>query len=515
MLNTFSVQAPKYGTLLVLNRDGKVEYKDLTEVEYCPIVNNYVSNHNLRSTYKILPYYYTLDELIEMKGKGWNNEVITEIFDKYKGMSKQGPSSVPNIRIVESYLRLPKSMFEEVKDEDDSYNLYKVIATLDGNYYGQLKTLTSNQRPLGLERLLYWKEIKEDLKIKKFDFTSFIGRNFGEGYIESTQDGQEKVNELHGQLSNKLRISSKTILQSRDATIEKNVFTDYDDGEIIQTELSDLKQVDLSVHDLSNYMSIINDTVNNMRLNTSGSEILFGETLPSDTPYRLGALMQQQGSKMFEFIRERLGVFISEIVMEWVMPELLKEIKKEEHLYIKDPDTWNEIMDIYINNEISNAVIQYAITKGVMPSDKEIKAERTKLEKKYKDQSERLLPKLAEDYFDFDYDVTCNITGEKGNIQAETETLINLVNQIGQNPGILTNPATLEMLKKIAENTHLDKGMLQLGAQKYKDLIVASKQNNNPELAANQMGASAGVTPEAGRNQSMATGGIESMQLTQ
>ena len=87
--------------------------------------------------------------------------------------------------------------------------------------------------------------------------------------------------------------------------------------------------------------------------------------------------MQQQGSKMFEFIRERLGVFISEIVMEWVMPELLKEIKKEEHLYIKDPDTWNEIMDIYINNEISNAVIQYAITKGVMPSDKEIKTERT------------------------------------------------------------------------------------------------------------------------------------------
>ena len=31
-------------------------------------------------------------------------------------------------------------------------------------------------------------------------------------------------------------------------------------------------------------------------------------------------------------------------------------------------------MDIYINNEISNAVIQYAITKGVMPSDKEIKS---------------------------------------------------------------------------------------------------------------------------------------------
>lgn len=403
-------------------------------------------------------------------------------------------------------------MFEE---GDETYDTYKIIATVDGNYYGQLRTLTSNQRPLNIEKILYWKKVKEDVKVKKWDFTPYMGRNFGEGYIESTFDQQERINELKANIANRLRIASKTLLQSRDSIIEQNVFTDYDDGEIIQTELSDIKQIDLSVHDMNQFLVETQSWVDNIRLNTSGPEILFGETLPSDTPYRLGALMQQQGSKMFEFIRERLGVFISEIVRDWVMPELLKEIKKEETLYIKDPDTWNEIMDYYINNEISDAVIKYAITNGRMPDDEEIRRETEKLQDKYKNKTERILPKLRDDYFDFDYDIVCNVTGEKANIQTETETLINLMNQIATNPGILENPATLEILNKIAENTNIDRDLIQAGSRKYKQLIQESRVNKNPELAAVGMGANGGVTPQAGRNQSMATGGVESQQIQQ
>jgi len=360
--------------------EGIIKFKDLREIEYCPTVNNSVSNHDLVSPYKIFPYYMTLKGLLDMKKEGWNNEAIDEIFDKHKKFASQGPSKVPNIRIVEAYLDLTSGMFDGKRGDNETYDTYLVRASIDGNYYGNTKTLTSNERPLNCERILYWKKVKSDsLKLKKVDFNPFIGRNFGEGFIEATFDGQERVNEIQNNLANKLRISSKTLLQSRDDIIEENIFSDYDDGDIIKTENSDLKQVDISVHDMSNWLSTNQDWIGNMRLNTSGQEVMFGETMPSGTAYRLGSLMQQQGSKMFEFIRERLGVFISEMVHEWVIPDLLEEIKKDDSLFIKDVDTWNQIMETYVNSEISNAVIKYAIKNGKMPSDEEIESEKTKL----------------------------------------------------------------------------------------------------------------------------------------
>jgi len=341
-----------------------------------------------------------------------------------------------------------------------------------------------------------------------------MGRNFGEGFIEATFDQQESINETLNNLNNKMRLASKTLLQSRDDIIEQNIFTDYDNGEIIKTENSDLKQIDMSVHDINNFLTLANFSINNIRLNTSGSEILFGDTMPSGTAYRLGSLMQQQGAKMFEFIRERLGVFISEIVKDWIIPDLLEKIKKEDTLYIKDPDDWNEIMEMYVNNEISDAVIKYAITNGKMPSDLEIESEKKKLLNKYTSGKDRILPKLRDDYFDFDYDIICNVTGENSNVQAETESLINLVNQIGANPGILENPATVELLNRIADNIGLDAESLQLGKKDYKQKIQSRETaNNNPQLKVLQMGANAGATREGGRNQSIAGGGIENMQL--
>jgi len=156
MFNNFSVYSPRFGSLIVRKIDtNEIEFKDLREIEYCPIVNNSSKNHDLISPYKLFPFYLSLKEFLGMKDKGWDKSAVMEIYDKYKKLSEQGPSRTPNIRIVEAYIDLPSHMFEDIPEDKSEYNLYKVIATIDGNYYGQTRTLTSNERPLNCEKILY------------------------------------------------------------------------------------------------------------------------------------------------------------------------------------------------------------------------------------------------------------------------------------------------------------------------------------------------------------------------
>ena len=57
-----------------------------------------------------------------------------------------------------------------------------------------------------------------------------------------------------------------------------------------------------------------------------------GETMPSGTPFRQVAILNQEAGSLFEYRREEASIFIREIFLDWVLPFLVKQLKKDKDL---------------------------------------------------------------------------------------------------------------------------------------------------------------------------------------
>lgn len=78
-----------------------------------------------------------------------------------------------------------------------------------------------------------------------------------------------------------------------------------------------------------------------------------GESLPSGTPYRLGAILDQNAQSQFDLRREEFGIFINTIYQHHVLPFLLKQIKSADKLNLKF--NADELQDIDMEIETKRA----------------------------------------------------------------------------------------------------------------------------------------------------------------
>ena len=321
------------------------------------------------------------------------------------------PTTTPYYEIYERNGEVSeRDLFEaqgkgEATGEEDKYVLAKVIVAAKKGTTGSAEA----------KYVLFAEKISK-MPYKEYHRGRYKGRWFREGLIELLMDVQTRANEVGNQMARGLEWASKTIFVSPDKLIAQNILTDLKNGDIIKAQ--SLAQVETRMNgfdQLANEWNRVIELANDI---ANSREVVQGEGL-SGQPFRLGALLNQNANKLFDFIREKLAIPFTEIFEEWIIPQIVKELKASEILRLTgDSDMLNRLYQMivdswYVNNLIAIGPHDPAIAQALKDA---------KLEE-LKGRSQLLLTALKEVFDDFKPHVSVIITGEQLNLDSDLQTI--------------------------------------------------------------------------------------------
>lgn len=268
--------------------------------------------------------------------------------------------------------------------------------------------------------ILYAEEIKE-MPYKEYHRGRYVGRWFRQGLYELLFDIQTRANEIGNQIAKALEWSSKIIFRSKDARIVQNIMIDMENGDIVRTD--DLQQVEVRSQGIDQLIADWNRTMEQADKLCNSYEITTGKTMPAGTPFRLAKTLDINANKLFDFIREKLGLTIESLFQDWVLNDLVKDIKKQEILRLTgDSDYLQRYYEMVINSWYRQNLI------SLPPHNQQI-AETIK-QQKMEELKKRpdILVKLEKGLFN-DVKARCRviITGENIGLVAELDTLYSFI----------------------------------------------------------------------------------------
>jgi len=425
IFNKISEELPKYGSIILKKVKDDIKFIPLRRCMFDPAINNKENNYNIQSNYFIEEHYFQPDGLRNMVKKGWDKSVVDELIENMR-KNKDG-----DIKVFEYYTEMPKTAKSEQYELSVAY-----VSMID------VKAAKGNEKRVG--KLLF-KEAVKSIPYKKLDYLTIEGRALGVGVIEMLFDSQQRWNEMANQKAKSMKLSSKHIFQTRDTAVEGNILTDVMDGDVLKVN-SEITPLANEERNLAAYNAEETNIMNIVRSNANAFEIVTGEGLPSRTPFRLGALMNQNAGKLFDFIRENIGMFLEEVLTEWILPQFDAEMIREHIFQLYDSKTIRLIIERDVNRRINEAIKKMVLSSGYYPTKEEV----TLLKEQLSNESSNDVKfvKVIDKYLDFDKTVYIDITGEQ-NAPQKAETISNMLMLFAQNPMILQDPNLRGMLEAL------------------------------------------------------------------
>lgn len=233
------------------------------------------------------------------------------------------------------------------------YNLAKGLEGGDENKYKLAKVIVGGIKKNDPTQILFTIEITKKPYIE-YHRGKFSGRWRRVGMYELLFDIQTRANEIGNQIARGLEWSSKTIFRSSDRVLAQNILTDLQNGDVIKSK--DLAQVGVRMEGLDQLLADWNRLMEMADKLANSYEIVTGGNLPSGTSFALGNLQNANANKLFDFIREKLTISFTDVIKEWVLPDILKDLKALDILKLNNDSgalqKYNEMLadEWYINN---------------------------------------------------------------------------------------------------------------------------------------------------------------------
>lgn len=419
---------PKYGELIV----KKVEKEGTLDIQVVDMRNIVVDPTELYNTF-IEIHYVSPSKLSKMKGK-WNH--VEEILEEKNlktttvtnAIGSESEVSIDQYEIHEVYGEFPESMIKEDGDETE-YKLYRVY--MCGEY------------------ILDAREV-DDFPYKNLSWEELGGRSLGRGVVEDGFEAQVWSNDAVLKERDMMEHAAKPVFVTDDDEVEDNILMDYDSGQIVHVndgrKLTLLNNVPSS---LPQIQSILNKWDAQYERTSSSFESVTGENMPSRTPFRTVAMLQQAGSSSFEEKNKAFGIFQKELIYDWVLPYLIKKLKKE-HILVAEftKEEMEDYLDDFATYEVNQFLRDQTLKmNNISKEDMGVLMEAAKSQAK----SKRAM-RIPEGYYDnIKTKVDILTTGENMDKQAMFESLNNLMMTVAQNPQIMTDPALSKLFGKIID----------------------------------------------------------------
>jgi hypothetical protein len=230
-----------------------------------------------------------------------------------------------------------------------------------------------------------------------------------------------------------------------------------------------LTQMNNSSHDISALQSFGSQWKALAQEITSTPDSLMGNTAPSGTAWRQVEALQQEAHSLFEIMVENKGFYIEEMMREYVLPHIEKQL-----------DTTDEVAEVLTAEQIEvidsqyipNAAIKYAnkvvkenLLQGrpvtqeeqqalISGAEDELKGEFAKMGSQRFIKPSDIPSKTWADIFeDFVWDCEVDVTGENKNYKDDLATLTTVFQTIAGNPMVLQDPSAKLLFNRILETT--------------------------------------------------------------
>lgn len=393
----------------------------------------------------------------KLKKKGWYTDEVKQLLttERKNAIGDSSKSSSKAVRTLEIY-----GEFEE-----DDYELHKYI------------WIEGTEEPV----------FKEKVKEKPYKYIAWEvmpGRALGWGVLEDGFEAQVWTNDAVLKERDLVDHASKIFYKTNDESIEDNVLTGLDNGHILH--LSDGKDFS-QVNQVPSTLPAINNLIQKWdaqyeRVSNTFDSVT-GQTMPSRTPFRTTALLQQQGESMFTYRQEEFGIFMTEVMYDWILPFLIKRLNNG--TYISGEFNEKELKlidDSFVSTEMKKRIAKDLVEKATPVEAERVLALQQQIES-IKPPTGRRFVEIPKDYFkDIRFKVVINTTGESVDKQAMFESLNNILVSVAQNPQIMTDPTLSKLFDKIIEMSNIDisPGELKASLTQSQNAQTGNPNANNP-----------------------------------
>ena len=405
--------------------NGNIGFKRVSGgYEVVDALNTYITNQTAKDvddTDIIERHEMTASEIKSMAE--WDQDVADNVIKDLGNKSfKSTDMTTPVSTTTKKY-----EIFEftgEVSEKE--FNAVRGIAGGNENKYFIAKVITAGLKDSGLAQeqdyVLFAEEL--DGSISEHYIYAHRGRYEGRfwrvGMYELLFDHQIRANQIGNDLARGMEWASKVIFRSEDSRVLQNIRADLDNGDVIIAK--DLSQVDVRLENMDQLIADWNRLMTDADRVSGSFEIVRGENLPSGTPFRLGALLDQNAGMMFTLLRQKLSLPYKRVFREWVLPDLVKDLKgKDVFTLVGDTEVLEELRKIMVERwYLENLVKIGPHTKEVGDAIKDEKLEElAKIDPVIENSKEiwkGVLPRIF-----------VTITGENSDLADQVTDLVNLV----------------------------------------------------------------------------------------
>ncbi|MBS4082922.1 MAG: hypothetical protein KGZ73_05175 [Rhizobiales bacterium] len=444
-LNKMTHTRAKYGGVLV----KKVESDDELSLHVVPWRDSITDQVDIRSGAKLYRHHYTPADLVtEGERLGWSN--IAEAIEAAKSTreaeasqdGKENKTSGDVVEVWEVHGVLKKSFLDKEAEEYE-YERQMHVVVLDESDKDNVTGIT-----------LYSGKEKED-PYKYLPYEEVDGRGLGVGVIEDLFEAQVWTNYGEKQKKDMLDLAGKIIFQTADQNLPaQNILTDLENGSVVTHSPNyPLTQVNNSPASFVAFEKLLADWDKQAERVSSTPPAITGETMPSGQPFRLAAMLNQEAGSMFEYRREEAGLFIQEIYQDWVLPFLVKQIRKEKEL-VGDltEDELAAISQAVAEHEAAKE-FKERILNGEDVTPEAFEAFKVSVFEEMKRGGKKRKFSIPKDFFGEDDDINVDVitTGEQKNKAVVMETLFNVFGVVAKNPAILQDPVLARLFNQIVE----------------------------------------------------------------
>jgi len=426
-LNEMGQTRAKFGGVLVKKcieqEEGEEEELELEVVDWRNVIVDPANPEDM-----VIEKHYLIENELAEKDGVW--EGVREAIDLVRTLPGK------KLEVFEVTAELPEAYAPEGGDKY-TYRIQKFFLY--------------NKTRGGKSTILYH-EFLDEFPYKYLPWENINGR-LGRGIVEDGFEAQQWTNDAVIKEKEAMELGSKVIFKSTDPTIQNNILSEVENGQIIKiAQGSDLAIANTITNNLPEFRALIQSWDSQLEKTTSTFNAVTGETMPSGTAYRTTAILNQEATSMFDYRREEMGIFLVEIFTDWIIPYLLKKFNKAHILAAEfTPEELIVIDDSFANYD-ANQKMKESILAGnpVYAEDYAQLVKETKdLLMKSKDKRFLDIPKGQ--YKNWKPKVTILTTGEQKNKAVILESLNNVLMTAAKAPQVLTDPTLSKVFAKILE----------------------------------------------------------------
>lgn len=359
------------------------------------------------------------------------------------GTSKRVP-------IFEVRGEFPKMYFKEAEGsattDDDLYD-----------YSYQLYIIAGEQN--GKQILLY-KEDNTERVYKYLARKKKAGRALGIGVVEEGEQSQIWTNDAMQKWQRAFEYSSKVIGQSASRKLKgRNMLTEVDNGTILEhDDAKPITAVPLTpAGGFAQFELLTQQWFSQYEKASSAYAMQRGEVTTKN--FRLQSMALGQSGLVFGDLQTEMGVFVTEIFYDWILPYLSSQLNKAHILaYEFSPDELKTIDKSYsihtANQQVMDRILSPAFTlqdTPVITGDDYDKAQQEALQAIQQTKTHRFMDIPKNYYKDLEPKLTFRTSADQKNKAAMLESLTNIMTIVAHNPAVLQDPVLSQVFMRIVE----------------------------------------------------------------